>query len=347
MEFDLKQRGRALIDFEISARQAGTRLQFEVEAELARLGITDETLPDDMEERHTVIEEALADSKLYGARHVLSDYSSKYSHISAIEAYEEVRDELEPQIRALESGPSTLTLNPDIEIPSYYSRVWFHRSYGGWDAVPDNGFIHGEILHKKYLTKVLPGGMLYETRREIVAKAPKDRYRKILDVGASSGHFTKALADRFPDAEIYGVDLSVAMLMQAVRAGNERGAAWKMFVGLGEDLPFEDGSFDLVANYAMFHELPPRIAKQFFQEAYRVLEPGGNILMGDLARTKDLKKMHAWRVDWVARWVGEPYWRAAGLLDLEEMAREAGFVDCHAGTVTTEKNSYVIGTKPK
>src|SRR3546814_5426962 len=61
MQFNLGQRGRSLMDFEVSARQTAARLHQRVEGELADRGITAETLPDDMEARHRLIDEALAD----------------------------------------------------------------------------------------------------------------------------------------------------------------------------------------------------------------------------------------------------------------------------------------------
>src|SRR3546814_8488497 len=90
---------------------------------------------------------------------------------------------------------------------------------------------------------------------------------------------------------------------------------------------FDDASFDLVTAYAIHHEMPPRIIAAIFKEAFRVLKPGGDMVMADVTRTGELDKMAAWRMDWTAKWGGEPFWRATAALDMEPMAREAGFVD--------------------
>jgi SAM-dependent methyltransferase len=345
MDLELKQRGRSLVDFEVSIRQAANRLHFEVEAELNLKGIDADTLPEDMDERHAVIEAALATSKTYGARHLLSEWCAKNSHLAAIEAFEQIRSEVTPRLDALSHGPSTLEVAAGFEAPSYYDKVWFHRSHGGWDAIDYNGFVHAEITHRKYVAKIFPGD-IYAERRRIADLASRRDYSRILEIGASSGHYTRVLAEHFPDAQIWGLDPSKSMLEQAQRVGNELGLAWKLMVGLGEAAPFADGSFDLVTAYAVHHELPPRITTAIFGEAYRLLEPGGDLLIADIARTQSWDRMKAWAFDWVARWVGEPYWRAAGVMDFAEGARQAGFVDVEMGALEPQKTTYLRARKP-
>ena len=344
MDLELKQRGRSLIDFEVAARQAANRLHLEVEKELAAAGVTAQTLPDDMEDRHAMVEAALADSKLYGARHLFSEWAAKQSHLSAIEAFEEIRDQVEPKMAALQTGPTTLAVDPGFEAPPYYSRVWFHRSHGGWDGAAHNGFVHAEITHRKYVSKVFPGD-IYAERRRIAEKAPRRDYRRILEIGASSGHYTRVLAEMFPDAEIWGIDPSQKMIEQAQRVGNELGCAWKLHVGVGEDTGFEADSFDLVTAYATHHELPPRIIDAMFKEAFRLLKPGGDMLMSDVSRTQSWDRMKAFAFDWIARWVGEPYWRATAAMDFGEGAKAAGFIDVETGELEPQKTYYVRGRK--
>src|SRR3546814_13936130 len=92
------------------------------------------------------------------------------------------------------------------------------------------------------------------------------------------------------------------MLEQAQRVGNEQGKAWQLHVGIGEDMPmFDDASFDLVTAYAIHHEMPPRIIAAIFKEAFRVLKPGGDMVMADVTRTGELDNMAAWRMDWTAK----------------------------------------------
>src|SRR3546814_13070441 len=105
---NLGQRGRSLMDFEVSARQTAARRHQRVEGELADRGITAETLPDDMEARHRLIDEALADSPLYQARALLGEWCAKQHGRAAEQAFDEIRDDILPEIEALRRGGTTI-----------------------------------------------------------------------------------------------------------------------------------------------------------------------------------------------------------------------------------------------
>jgi ubiquinone/menaquinone biosynthesis C-methylase UbiE len=93
---------------------------------------------------------------------------------------------------------------------------------------------------------------------------------RILDVGTGTGAGALRLAQRFPDAEIVGVDLSEAMLEQARRNTPDELRGRVTFEAADASaLPFGDGSFDLAAHANMI---------PFFDEIARVVAPGGYAL---------------------------------------------------------------------
>jgi SAM-dependent methyltransferase len=84
-----------------------------------------------------------------------------------------------------------------------------------------------------------------------------------------------------------------------------------------------------------------------FDEIFRVLRPGGDFLIADVKRTRDHDRLTAWRFDWLAKWGGEPYWRATAAMDFAALARDAGFVDVEAyGMAPTGDPHVVRGRKP-
>jgi SAM-dependent methyltransferase len=338
-------RGRAMIDFEVQLRQLSNRLQRDLEAELAGRGVTAETLPEAMEERHRIIDATLSDWVPARTRALLGEWCAKEHGRACEQAFDEVRDTIGPVLDALALGPTTIEHPPHFVAPPYWSNVWFHRTSGGWDASRYNGFVHGELVHRRYVSKVFPGDIYAQRRRVLdeLAQVP----RRVVEFGTSSGHYTRALSERFPEASIIGLDPSLRMLEQAQRIGNEMGQNWRLIVGVGEESRLADASCDLVTSYAIHHELPPRIIARWFEEAYRLLAPGGEMLMIDVPRYADLDRLAAWRFDWAAKWGGEPYWRSSASLDFGDGARAAGFVDVRAEGIAPAGNPYyVYGRKP-
>jgi ubiquinone/menaquinone biosynthesis C-methylase UbiE len=95
--------------------------------------------------------------------------------------------------------------------------------------------------------------------------------RRALDVGTGTGAAAFLLAERYPDAQVTGVDLSPAMVAGARAAAPPRLAARVRFlVADAAALPLPSGSCDLVT---LANMIP------FFDELDRVLAPGGTLLV--------------------------------------------------------------------
>ena len=327
------------MDFLVALTGAMRPLNARWGEELAQAGVDADTLPDAMEDRHAAISTALRHSKAFAASGLLLDFASVEHGRVARDAYEESRDLLEPELVALENaGPARLHAEAGFTQPDYHKDVWFHRTEGGWDGHPQQGFIHGELIHRHYVSKNFPGD-IFAQRRRVLQELPRQDYRRILEMGTSSGHFTVALQQTFPGARITGVDVSLPMLKQALRVANENGWEWDLYHRAAEDTGFPDSSFDLVASYIIFHEMPARAIESVFVEAYRMLEPGGQMLMSDVTPFAAMDRMGAWRADWMAANGGEPYWREAASMDWKAAAEAAGFVGAPYPWIVT-------GTKP-
>ena len=98
----------------------------------------------------------------------------------------------------------------------------------------------------------------------------------MLDVGTGPGVLLVELARRRPDLRLTGVDLSADMI---AFAGRNLGGRGEVHVGDVADLPFEDGSFDvIVSSLSLHHWESPADA---VPELARVLRPGGRVLIYD------------------------------------------------------------------
>jgi SAM-dependent methyltransferase len=279
----LAQRGRAAINFQAGIGIAASRLLRQSEQAFQSSAAAAAPLPADMDERHAVVAGVIGDLPAFKVQSLLSEWRGRAHGAVAREAFEEVQDRIAPALHGLDSGPSTLHADPAFVAPAYWSETEFHRTAGGWDSSDYNGYIHGELLHRLMLAKMFPGD-IFAQRRAVAQAAPRRDYARILDMGASSGHFTIALADIFPEARITGIDLSPRMLEHAMRTGNARGAAWHLAVAAAEDTGLPAESFDLVASYNLFHELTPPVIEAVMDEAFRLLAPGGHDRCAALCR---------------------------------------------------------------
>lgn len=338
----LKQRGRASVYFLAQMAAASRPVAEKVSSELADL-VDGDSLPDDMDARENVVHQALTGSSAYATQRLMGDWHGRSHGKIAIAAFEEIQPELQATLDATFKGTASLTLDPEMSLPKYWDGVHFHRTTGGWDGHEHMGFVHGEIIHKMMVARLFPGG-IFAQRQRVAAMPPRDSYARILDMGCSSGHFTTALQTVYPDAHITGIDFSARMLEHAYRTANANGWTWQLMQRAAEDTGFDDASFDLVASFIMLHEMPVDAIHKSFAEAFRVLTPGGDMIMSDVTRYADLDKMSQWKADRGAKYGGEPFWRESASLDLAQVARDAGFVDVKADGIYPH---VVQGRKPE
>lgn len=107
---------------------------------------------------------------------------------------------------------------------------------------------------------------------------------RVLDLGCGAGHTAMALAPGA--AEVVAVDVTPEMLAVAAALARERRLANVVFQRADVlELPFEDGTFDLVTSrYSAHHYVDPARA---LSEAARVLRPGGRVLLVDSVAPED------------------------------------------------------------
>jgi ubiquinone/menaquinone biosynthesis C-methylase UbiE len=91
---------------------------------------------------------------------------------------------------------------------------------------------------------------------------------RVLDLGSGTGAVARLVADRYPEAEVVGADISAQMIEEARRLTDSSRVTYQ--VADAQKLPFADGSFDLIT---LGNMIP------FFDELARVIAPGGQVLV--------------------------------------------------------------------
>ena len=170
------------------------------------------------------------------------------------------------------SGPGVLELNPGIE--PEYTKHEIHMQPGGYTGDP----FAGHLFH--YGTNNFYNGHNYQDQVQIaLAEAlpiPKDgKVRRILDAGCSCGQQTVALKRRFPNAEIWGVDIGAPMVRYSHMRAVDMGVDVNFRHALAEETGFPDGYFDIVTSFILHHEVTEDATYKIIRESERILRPGG------------------------------------------------------------------------
>ena len=123
-------------------------------------------------------------------------------------------------------------------------------------------------------------------RKASIAPAQIKPGEVILDVGCGTGDLTleaKKLAG--PNGEVYGTDASPNMIRQAEQKVTRSGVDVTFKIGLVENIEFPENQFDVVLSSLMIHHLPDDLKRAGLAEIYRVLKPGGRLLIVDMQAT--------------------------------------------------------------
>lgn len=117
-------------------------------------------------------------------------------------------------------------------------------------------------------------------RAKTMASIDIPKNAQILDVAAGTGDWTIALAKELGDkGHVTGFDLSSEMLAVTREKVREAGVSFWVTLTQGNamELPYEDDTFDLVTIGFGLRNLPD--AEKGMQELYRVLKPGGQLVV--------------------------------------------------------------------
>ncbi len=157
-------------------------------------------------------------------------------------------------------------------------------------------------------------------------RVPDDgKVERILDVGCSIGQCTTVLAERFPKAEVTGLDVGLPMVRYAHRRAVDLGSSARFVQGLAEELPYPDGHFDAVLAYILFHEVPARLFPRIVAEVFRVLRPGGTFTVVDAPNDTHLPGPNRMWLAYDAQYNCEPYSPGFVACDFVQLLTDAGF----------------------
>jgi SAM-dependent methyltransferase len=121
-----------------------------------------------------------------------------------------------------------------------------------------------------------------------IALASLKKGEIVLDLGSGAGFDCFLAASRVgPEGKVIGIDMTPEMLDKA-RENMRKGKYGNVEFRLGEieHLPVADNSVDVIISNCVINLSPDK--KMVFQEAYRVMNRGGRLMVSDIVILKDL-----------------------------------------------------------
>ena len=149
---------------------------------------------------------------------------------------------------------------------------------------------------------------------------------RILEVAVGTGLSFQELVAANPSGKNTGIDITPAMLKKARRRMRKYpGDTYQLLHGDAYALPFENNTFDLLMNSYMFDMLPVADFVPVLSEFYRVLTPGGRLVMMNmtLAQTRvqkiwdGLYRLHPFLLGGCRGIALAPFLKEAGFREVE------------------------------
>ncbi len=110
-------------------------------------------------------------------------------------------------------------------------------------------------------------------RKRLVAQIPHKVGQTIVDLGTGTGDVLVALARRFRDRHLIGIDPAEDMLNLATPKVAKWGPQVQLKVGSADDIPLDACSVDALTMAFAIRNVPD--VPRALQEMYRIMKPGG------------------------------------------------------------------------
>jgi ubiquinone/menaquinone biosynthesis C-methylase UbiE len=204
------------------------------------------------------------------------------------------------------------------------------------EAVEYNAMDHREV-NRKFVEDLIAAGPIGED---------------VLDIGTGTALIPIELCRQSPSVRVMAFDFSVEMLDLARYRIEVEGVTHRVQLQYGDakEMIFQSSYFDTVMSNSLVHHLPTH--DTFFEEAIRVLRPGGLLFVRDLCRPSSIEELetlvevHAGHESPSAKQMLHQSLHAA--LRLEEVSQLAIAVGLPADcvTMTSDRHWTLIARKP-
>jgi ubiquinone/menaquinone biosynthesis C-methylase UbiE len=199
-----------------------------------------------------------------------------------------------------------------------HSHSAIHGSGHRHDYLPAAG-LHMLLPVYDLLTRVLGSARVYDA---VTGRPELTGARRVLEIGCGTGNLIQRVRKAHPSAQLTGLDPDPRALDIARRkAGSVPGLVFDQ--GYAQELPYADGAFDRVLSSMMLHHLDDPAKAAAVAEVFRVLEPGGMVLVADIRASDETITRLLHDAGFEHRVIGETRLRVFGPVVLHRGTRPA------------------------
>lgn len=251
---------------------------------------------------------------------------------SVADSVEREAERLAREAELAVAAAGSLTLDPALDVPKNVHAIDVHLMPGSYTRGADSleaGAVYDRGL--AVFSMGLMGANLDDIglsmSQYIKQRFPEFAPQRILDTGCTVGHNTLPWKQAYPDAELVAIDAAPGPLAYASARARMQGQDVHFRQMCADDLAFDDASFDVVWSSMFLHELSKKQRASCFDEAFRVLRPGGLMLHMELPPNAQMDAFEGFYLDWDSYYNNEPYYKGYRDELPRELCARAGFAN--------------------
>lgn len=123
-----------------------------------------------------------------------------------------------------------------------------------------------------------------EFKRRLIEEAHLAPSYRVLDLGCGTATLTILVKQMHPKVQLIGIDGDDKVLAIGRAKAAQHGVDITLDHGMAAQLPYPDNSFDRVLSSLVIHHLTTADKQRALHEVFRVLRPGGELLVIDFAK---------------------------------------------------------------